>query len=84
MLHSAPCDNNYITNLPTSLEKEIVVNLRTEFNKNNKYSLVLIECRELDISSLTRKKCLHSDLLTAVQCFSYCTVSIVLFDVKKQ
>ena len=49
-----------------SLEKEIAVNLRTEFNKNNKYSLVLIEWRELDILSLPLKKCLHSDLLTRV------------------
>ena len=67
-----------------SLEKEIVVNLRTEFNKKNKYSLVIMECRELEILSLTRKKFLHSNLLTGVQYFSYCTLNIVLCDVKKQ
>ena len=67
-----------------SLEKEIVVNLRTEFSKKSKYSLVLIECRELDILLLTRKKFLHSDLLTGVQYFSYCTLNIVLCDVKRQ
>ena len=67
-----------------SLEKEIVLNLRIEFNKKNKYSLVLIESRELDILSLAHKKCLHSDLLTGGQYFSYCTSNIVLCDVKKQ